>query len=68
MFNLVAMKDTIRIPPWLFHLKLEEAIIEILNKKFANKVLCKVMHVNNTLIVDDKGHCLKILLECSQLN
>ncbi len=38
MFMLVAMKDTVCIPPWLFHIKLEDAIIETLNKKFANKV------------------------------
>ena len=38
MFVLADMKDTVRISPWNFHLKLEDAVIEALNKKFANKV------------------------------
>lgn len=38
MFVLVEMVDTVRIPPWTFHRKLNEAIAEELNKKLANKV------------------------------
>lgn len=38
MFVLVEMKDTVRIQPWLFNLDVNEAIINELNKKFANKV------------------------------
>lgn len=38
MFVLVEMKDTVRIPPWLFNVKFNDAIVEALNKKFANKV------------------------------
>ena len=38
MFVLVEMKDTVRIPPWLFDRKLEDATTELLNKKLANKV------------------------------
>ncbi|GFN98295.1 DNA-directed RNA polymerase iii subunit rpc8 [Plakobranchus ocellatus] len=36
------MKDTVRIPPNLFHLDTMDAIREALNKKFANKVVYKV--------------------------
>lgn len=38
MFVLTEMKDTVRVPPWLFHIKLNDAIVESLNKKLANKV------------------------------
>lgn len=38
MFVLSQMKDTVRIPPWLFHLNFNDAVIEALNKKLANKV------------------------------
>uniref|UniRef100_K1PF51 DNA-directed RNA polymerase III subunit RPC8 n=1 Tax=Magallana gigas TaxID=29159 RepID=K1PF51_MAGGI len=38
MFVLAEMKDTVRIPPWLFHIKFNDAVIEALNKKLANKV------------------------------
>ncbi len=38
MFNLVEMKDTVRLVPWLFKIKQNDAIIDALNKKFANKV------------------------------
>ena len=38
MFVLAEMKDTVRIPPWLFNLDTKDAIIETLNKKLANKV------------------------------
>ena len=40
MFVLVSMKDTVRIPPWLFNLKLQDAAVDLLNKKLSNKV-CK---------------------------
>ncbi|XP_062588600.1 DNA-directed RNA polymerase III subunit RPC8-like [Saccostrea cucullata] len=42
MFVLAEMKDTIRIPPWLFHIKFNDAVIEALNKKLANKVVHNV--------------------------
>ena len=38
MFVLVEMIDTVRIPPWNFQKKLNDAITEELNKKLANKV------------------------------
>lgn len=38
MFVLVEMVDTVRIPPWNFQKKLNDAITEELNKKLANKV------------------------------
>lgn len=38
MFLLVELKETIRIPPDLFHLPLHEAISEELNRKLANRV------------------------------
>ena len=38
MFVLVEMIDTVRIPPWNFQRQLNEAVIEELNKKLANKV------------------------------
>nr|XP_022312968.1 DNA-directed RNA polymerase III subunit RPC8-like [Crassostrea virginica]XP_022312969.1 DNA-directed RNA polymerase III subunit RPC8-like [Crassostrea virginica]XP_022312970.1 DNA-directed RNA polymerase III subunit RPC8-like [Crassostrea virginica]XP_022312971.1 DNA-directed RNA polymerase III subunit RPC8-like [Crassostrea virginica] len=42
MFVLSQMKDTVRIPPWLFHLNFNDAVIEALNKKLANKVVHNV--------------------------
>ena len=38
MFLLAEMTDTVRIEPWLFNVKLNNAIAEELNKKLANKV------------------------------
>lgn len=38
MFVLVELKDTIRIAPELFNLKLNEAIKDEINRKLANKV------------------------------
>lgn len=38
MFVLTQMKDTVRIQPNLFNLDPNEAIINVLNQKFANKV------------------------------
>lgn len=42
MLTLVEMKDTVRIPPFLFHLKLNDAISEQLSVKYANKVVMNV--------------------------
>uniref|UniRef100_A0A8C6XZZ9 DNA-directed RNA polymerase subunit n=1 Tax=Naja naja TaxID=35670 RepID=A0A8C6XZZ9_NAJNA len=42
MFVLVEMTDTVRIPPWQFERKLNDAITEELNKKLANKVVYNV--------------------------
>lgn len=39
MFLLAEMKDTVRIPPWKFNLKLNKAISDELNRKLANKVI-----------------------------
>ncbi|PIK42755.1 putative DNA-directed RNA polymerase III subunit RPC8 [Apostichopus japonicus] len=49
MFVLAEMTDTVRIEPWLFHLKLNDAIKFELHKKLANKVvhnvgLCIALH------------------------
>lgn len=38
MFVLAELKDTIRISPDQFHLKLVEAIRDEINRKLANKV------------------------------
>lgn len=38
MFVLADLKDTIRIPPEQFHLKLPDAIKDEINRKLANKV------------------------------
>jgi DNA-directed RNA polymerase subunit E'/Rpb7 len=38
MFVLAEMKHVIRTPPHMFHLKLNDAIADELNKKLANKV------------------------------
>ena len=38
MFVLAEMKDTVKVLPRLFNIKLNNAIAETLNKKFANKV------------------------------
>lgn len=40
MFVLAELKDTVRIPPWEFKRKLNDAITDELNRKLANKVKC----------------------------
>ena len=60
MFVLTDMKDTVRICPWNFHLKLEDAIVDALNKKFANKVCAKL--VENIRFVTVFAHPLFVLL------
>ncbi|XP_055320137.1 DNA-directed RNA polymerase III subunit RPC8 [Sitodiplosis mosellana] len=42
MFLLAELKDTIRIPPETFHLKLIDAVKDEINRKLANKVLLNV--------------------------
>ncbi|CAD7081260.1 unnamed protein product [Hermetia illucens] len=42
MFVLAELKDTIRIAPEQFHLKLSEAVRDEINRKLANKVLLNV--------------------------
>jgi len=42
MFVLAAMKDTVRVPPWMFDKKLQDAALDILNKKLANMVVPNV--------------------------
>lgn len=49
MFVLTELRDTVRIPPWKFTQKLNDAITEELNRKLANKVylnvgLCIALH------------------------
>uniref|UniRef100_H3AUK5 DNA-directed RNA polymerase subunit n=1 Tax=Latimeria chalumnae TaxID=7897 RepID=H3AUK5_LATCH len=44
MFVLVEMVDTVRIPPWQFERKLNDAIAEELNKKLANKFPRQVVY------------------------
>ncbi|KZC08239.1 DNA-directed RNA polymerase III subunit RPC8 [Dufourea novaeangliae] len=49
MFVLAELKDTVRIPPWEFKRKLNDAITDELNRKLANKVylnvgLCIALH------------------------
>lgn len=38
MFLLAELKDTIRIPPEMFNLKLIDAVKDEINRKLANKV------------------------------
>lgn len=38
MFLLAELKDTIRIPPEIFHMKLIDAVKDEINRKLANKV------------------------------
>ena len=38
MFVLSEMKDTVQIVPSLFNVEINEAVIDALNKKLANKV------------------------------
>lgn len=38
MFVLSELKDVVRIPPWKFKRKLNDAITDELNRKLANKV------------------------------
>ncbi|XP_014670609.1 PREDICTED: DNA-directed RNA polymerase III subunit RPC8-like [Priapulus caudatus] len=42
MFVLTDMTDVVKVPPWMFNLKLNEAVEQELNKKFANKVVHKL--------------------------
>ncbi|KAG4066580.1 hypothetical protein HA402_007216 [Bradysia odoriphaga] len=42
MFVLAELKDTIRIPPEMFNLKLVDAVKDEINRKLANKVLLNV--------------------------
>ncbi|XP_077490494.1 RNA polymerase III subunit H [Amblyomma americanum] len=42
MFVVSEMSDSIRIPPWLFRLNSNEAIVEQLNRRLANKVVINV--------------------------
>lgn len=46
MFVLAELKDTIRIPPEMFHLKLNEAIKDEINRKLANKVSYSINYIN----------------------
>lgn len=38
MFQLAEIRHMVRIPPWLFGQTLNDAVIEELNRKLANKV------------------------------
>ena len=49
MFVLVEIKDTVRIPPWLFNVRFNDAVVEALNKKFANKVIFVTFFVDHCL-------------------
>ncbi|XP_058793899.1 DNA-directed RNA polymerase III subunit RPC8 [Phymastichus coffea] len=42
MFVLAEMKDTVRIPPWKFKKKLNDAVADELNRKLSNKVYLNV--------------------------
>lgn len=42
MFQLAEIRHMVRIPPWLFGQTLNDAVIEELNRKLANKVCCSV--------------------------
>ena len=44
MFVLAKLKDTVRIPPWKFKRKLNDAIADELNRKLANKVNFNVIY------------------------
>lgn len=39
MFVIAELKDTIRIPPWSFKLKLQDTVRDEINRKLANKVM-----------------------------
>ncbi|KAL1470659.1 hypothetical protein MTO96_040303 [Rhipicephalus appendiculatus] len=42
MFVISEMSDSIRVPPWLFRVSPNEAIVEQLNRRLANKVVINV--------------------------
>lgn len=44
MFLLAELKDTIRIPPETFHMKLIDAVKDEINRKLANKVM-PIVHI-----------------------
>ena len=39
MFQLSEIKHMVRVPPWLFGKSLNDAVVEELNRKLANKVI-----------------------------
>lgn len=51
MFQLAEIRHMVRIPPWLFGQTLNDAVIEELNRKLANKVCNAESHI--TLLLDD---------------
>lgn len=53
MFQLAEIRHMVRIPPWLFGQTLNDAVIEELNRKLANKV-CHFVSLL-TLVVHDDG-------------
>lgn len=42
MFNLVELKDTVRIPPNMFNVPLDQAIAAQLNGNMANRVIIDI--------------------------
>jgi len=42
MFVLAEMRDLVRVPPWKFNLKINDAVSEEINRKLANKVVVDV--------------------------
>lgn len=49
MFVLAELKDTIRIAPELFHMKLLDAIRDEINRKLANKV-CEQLNLYHYML------------------
>lgn len=54
MFVLAEMKDTVKVPPRLFHIKLNSAVAETLNKKLANKVCYFLLFSDKQLLSTKK--------------
>lgn len=56
MFVLAEMRDTVRIPPWKFKRKFNDAISDELNRKLSNKVYLNVglcIALNDILRIDE---------------
>lgn len=54
MFLLAELKDTVRIPPESFHLKLIDAVKDEINRKLANKVQMRTFQFQIQIALTDR--------------
>lgn len=51
MFQLAEIRHMVRIPPWLFGQTLNDAVVEELNRKLANKVCSSIVLVEIFIVI-----------------